>query len=337
MEDINFILFKESELKGEIPVEMVSVFDSNLHYLARLASEKLQDYISLRALKDANFRLNHGNETKKIGKMFGVLVAENKEGKIGYLQAFSGKLGSSNHHETFVPPVFDLLDPENFFNQGMTEITVLTNEINEFKDKKEFVEAREKAESESKIIKAEIKQISVKKAKLKQQRKVKRLEAKSELSEFDFQKLEAELAKDSIENKNRFKKIETELKKKLAQSSTKYREYSDVLDELVRFRKRKSSKLQQQLFDEYKFVNSNKEAKLLRSIFNDPKGFKMPAGAGECSAPKLFQYAFLNEYKPIALAEFWWGKSPKSEGKVHKEFYPPCEDKCVPILGFMLK
>ena len=94
--------------------------------------------------------------------------------------------------------------------------------------------------------------------------------------------------------------------------------------------------MQQKLFDEYAFFNQNLESKLLREIFNDPEGKKMPAGAGECAAPKLFQHAFKHGLKPLALAEFWWGKSPKAHEKIHGQFYPPCTDKCVPILGYML-
>src|SRR5690606_19855660 len=62
-----------------------------------------------------------------------------------------------------------------------------------------------------------------------------------------------------------------------------------------------------------------------------------PAGAGECAAPKLLQYAYQNQLKPLALAEFWWGAPPKSQVRKHKEFYPSCRSKCEPILGHMLQ
>ncbi|MEQ3690673.1 MAG: RluA family pseudouridine synthase, partial [Flavobacterium sp.] len=94
----------------------------------------------------------------------------------------------------------------------------------------------------------------------------------------------------------------------------------------------KSVQLQQQLFDNYAFHNQYKKSKSLGEIFkNNP-----PAGAGECAAPKLLHYAFQNDLKPIAMAEFWWGESPKSEIKKHKQFYPACTGKCEPILKHML-
>ena len=61
-----------------------------------------------------------------------------------------------------------------------------------------------------------------------------------------------------------------------------------------------------------------------------------PAGAGECAAPKLLQYAFQQQLTPLAMAEFWWGASPKSEMKKHQQYYPACSGKCQPILKHML-
>lgn len=109
------------------------------------------------------------------------------------------------------------------------------------------------------------------------------------------------------------------------------------LKKLIDIRKNKSTDLQQDIFDEYQFLNSEKQSKSLRNIFKDFKRKSNPAGAGECSAPKLFQYAFKHQLKPIALAEFWWGKSPKSGNKQHGMLYPPCTEKCEPILAYMLE
>ena len=98
----------------------------------------------------------------------------------------------------------------------------------------------------------------------------------------------------------------------------------------------KSAKLQQKIFDNYSFLNQQGETKLLCAIFEKTKSKVPSAGAGECAAPKLLQYAFEHEMQPIAIAEFWWGQSLKSGEKRHKSFYPACNDKCRPILGFML-
>ena len=63
---------------------------------------------------------------------------------------------------------------------------------------------------------------------------------------------------------------------------------------------------------------------------------KPPSGAGECAAPKLLHYAFKNNLKVLAIAEFWWGKNARPLERIHRQHYPACENKCRPILGYML-
>lgn len=106
---------------------------------------------------------------------------------------------------------------------------------------------------------------------------------------------------------------------------------------LQKERKNYSIALQNQLFKSYHFLNQFGEEKSLITVFKDAGYRNPPAGAGECAAPKLLQYAFQNELKPLALAEFWWGQSPKSPTWKHGELYVPCKEKCEPILAHMLK
>ena len=103
------------------------------------------------------------------------------------------------------------------------------------------------------------------------------------------------------------------------------------IEALKTLRRTNSVALQDQIFDSYHFINQAGKEKSLREIFTKP-----PSGAGECAAPKLLQYAFLNHMKPIAMAEFWWGLSPKSDFWKHGHFYPACKEKCEPILAHML-
>ena len=95
--------------------------------------------------------------------------------------------------------------------------------------------------------------------------------------------------------------------------------------------------MQLQLFEQYVFLNKDGKSKSLQEIFSHTAFGKPPGGAGECATPKLLQFAFANGYKPIAMAEFWWGAAPKSEIRKHKQFYPACTGKCKPILAHMLE
>lgn len=106
--------------------------------------------------------------------------------------------------------------------------------------------------------------------------------------------------------------------------------------ELKLRRKNYSKALQDKIFEQYHFLNKNGKSKGLIAIFKPSPARKPPAGAGECAAPKLLQYAFQNDMEPLGLAEFWWGLSPKSAHWKHRQFYPPCAEKCAPILAHML-
>lgn len=124
----------------------------------------------------------------------------------------------------------------------------------------------------------------------------------------------------------------------LKASQTNDIDFIDSKIELLKTqRKNLSIHLQNQLFDNYHFLNQFGDVKSLRTIFEDVRNQKPPSGAGECAAPKLLQYAFQHNMKPLAIAEFWWGLSPKSDFWKHGHFYPVCREKCEPILGHMLE
>jgi len=105
---------------------------------------------------------------------------------------------------------------------------------------------------------------------------------------------------------------------------------------LKTLRKTHSLSLQNRIFEQYHFLNKDGESKSLVELFENAGYKSPPAGAGECAAPKLLQYAFHNKMEPLALAEFWWGLSPKSVAWKHGQFYSPCKEKCAPILAHML-
>jgi tRNA pseudouridine32 synthase/23S rRNA pseudouridine746 synthase len=122
----------------------------------------------------------------------------------------------------------------------------------------------------------------------------------------------------------------SQLKKQLSKAN------NEQIQLLKKNRRNYSVALQKQIFDHYHFLNQAGEEKSLVDIFA-ASGYKNPpAGAGECAAPKLLQYAFQHQMKPLAIAEFWWGLSPKSATWKHKQFYPCCKEKCEPILAHIL-
>ena len=109
--------------------------------------------------------------------------------------------------------------------------------------------------------------------------------------------------------------------------------------------KKMSQELQLWLFHQYQLLNAKGETKNLVDIWQDyhcsPRIRKKyplpPGGTGDCCAPKLLQYAYSHHLKPVCMAEFWWGPSPKSEIRHHGQFYPACRGKCKPVLTWMLQ
>lgn len=109
--------------------------------------------------------------------------------------------------------------------------------------------------------------------------------------------------------------------------------------------KEMSQALQLWLFRQYRMLNACGEEKDLVEIWQDyhssprirEKYPLPPGGTGDCCAPKLLQYAYQHDLKPVCMAEFWWGPSPKSEVRHHGQFYPACSGKCKPVLAWMLQ
>ena len=173
------------------------------------------------------------------------------------------------------------------------------------------------------------------KTKKKERAELRKLESLS-LTTDEFERLIEDLKKESISQQLEFKLLTIQSQEKLTELKNQFEPLETELTDLKLLRKQKSNELQNKIFTHYTFINHKKEEKSLLAIFQETVFDKPPAGAGECAAPKLFQYAFKHDLTPICLAEFWWGMSPDSEIRVHKQFYSACRGKCEPILNHML-
>lgn len=118
-----------------------------------------------------------------------------------------------------------------------------------------------------------------------------------------------------------------------------------TIERLKARRKQMSEDLQLWLFHQYQFLNARGETRDLVAVWQSyhcsPKIQKRyplpPGGTGDCCAPKLLQYAYLHGLKPLCMAEFWWGPSPKTDIRHHGQYYPACRGKCKPVLTWMLQ
>ena len=305
------------------------------HPLAQIAAAELQKELETRDFNH-DFGINNSQRNGAIGKMFGVLVVRTNKGEIGFLKAFSGKLGESNFHSGFVPPVFDLLHKDGFFRKEEAVLNQLNKEIDDFEKSEGYNQLKEEYKNLENQIQKELSEFKSYLKKKKQERDEVRNAERSNLSENEYALLIEKLKNESISQQLEYKRLAKTSTNKLEDGRIEIDRTELKLVELKSLRKQKSYDLQNKIFEHYSFLNQNKEKRSLLSIFKDSIFQVPPAGAGECAAPKLFQFAFLTDLEPICMAEFWWGMPPDSEVRVHRQYYPACRGKCEPILNHML-
>lgn len=305
-----------------LPERFTYPFCYTPHPLCVMAAEEVQHYLS---------KQSEWQEELSQGKMFGVLIVQTKDGSIGYLTAFSGILAGKNIHPYFVPPVYDLLQSQGFFKIEEENISAINHRIRRLEEDKKYIDLRsnltqttQSAQDALSIAKTQLKEAKDKRELL---RKTGQLNAKEE----------AELIRESQFQKAEYKRLERSWKDKIASLQVEAGNWEKQIQELKTERKVRSAALQQQLFEQFRMLNYRGEVITLCDIFEQTVHKTPPAGAGECAAPKLLQQAYLHHWKPIAMAEFWWGNSPKNEVRHHGYYYPACKGKCEPILRHMLQ
>ena len=265
--------------------------------------------------------------------MFGVLVVEyeDESGALqrGFLAAYSGLLGGRNDWPYFVPPVFDAQQPDGHFKRTEREISAINREIAAIEHDPEYLQSVEQHEQTKKRLQAEVDAFKAEVDAAKVRRDARRKSGEP-LSEEE----QAEMIRES-----QFMKAELRRRRKAMEqaNSTLHIPHSTFLKSLQRKRKQMSDELQRWLFAAYRMLNAKGEERDLIDIFREYTHAMPPAGAGDCCAPKLLQYAYLHRLRPVCMAEFWWGESPASEIRHHLHYYPACRSKCLPILTHMLK
>lgn len=316
------IHFFKQNIEGiSLPEKFTFPFHYTPHPLTRIAADEVRSYLST--------RLDWQDEIGK-GKMFGVLIVRTSDGSIGYLAAFSGNLAGSNMHDFFVPPVYDLLNPDGYFRKEESEISALNRRISEISRSDSYLMAK-KEQEEIKIQASS----SLASAKEELKRGKKERDEKRANSNLSPEELDA-MIRESQFQKAEYKRLENSWKEKLNEVEQKVKAFDTEILQLKQERKTRSAALQLWLFKQFDMLNAKGEHKDLCEIFKDtPQGLP-PAGAGECALPKLLQYAYIHGLQPLAMGEFWCGMSPKDEIRHDGYFYPSCKGKCEPILKHML-
>ncbi|WP_445915263.1 pseudouridine synthase [Flavobacterium sp.] len=327
MKESFFQPFKTNISGISLPEKFTFPFYYEPHELSVIASNELQAYLETQTDFEHNFGLIENQEGLIIGKMFGVLVCQNQVGELGYLWAFSGKLAGVNQLRYFVPTIFDMLQEDGFFRKEEEVLNAINRQIEVLENSEELQSKKSQLENTKNEAATDIQNQKDKIKRLKLERDEKRISF-TNLSSSEIEQLEVELSEESKKESILLKKMTKYWNFQIEKAQKEVNLLLDEINQLKEERRLKSGALQQKLFAEYSFLNQFGARKSIGEIFNN----NPPAGAGECAAPKLLHYAFEHHLKPIAMAEFWWGQSPKSEIRKHKQFYPACKSKCEPIL-----
>ena len=266
------------------------------------------------------------------GKMYGVLVVEAPGGCLAFLAAHSGLLGGRNDWPFFVPPVFDAQQPDGHFKIKEREISGMNRRIAELLQRPQLFEARQRLEQ----VRQQTDRVIAREREEVKARKARRDTMRREQPQMD-DATKAMLIRESQHDKAQLRR----LMKRCEASVAEHKEALDILESeieaLKRERREGSDALQRWLFDQYVMLNAKGMRRTLIDIFARFNGTLPPAGAGDCCAPKLLQFAYAHNLRPVSLAEFWLGAPPPTEVRRHLQFYPPCRSKCYPILQFMLQ
>ncbi len=324
-----FSFFEHDTSHLDLPRKFTFPFYYQPQPLAVLAVEQLQQQLEMQA--DVI-----GNEDNT-GKMFGVLVVKNSQQQLGYLAAYSGQLDDHISDINFVPFVSDMQLQDTIFLAENRIINNINAEIEQLENSEQLSAMNFKFNQASETYQQKLLTQQSLMITSRQDRKQQRSAAIEQLSDTEFEQLKIVLSGQSIQEKKQLQALKLHWQEKLELLQQDLQQVNNEIAKLRKQRKSRSRNLQKKLFAQYQFLNANGETKDLNAIFAELPEHTPPAGAGDCAAPKLLQYAYQHDLMPIAMAEFWWGAAPKSAIRQHKNYYPSCYSKCQPILGHMLK
>jgi tRNA pseudouridine32 synthase/23S rRNA pseudouridine746 synthase len=302
------------------PCALANPFRYSPHLAVKEAARLVTNHID----EDAALRADFAE-----GKMLGVMVVKHRPtNTLGYIAAFSGNVGGKSHIEGFVPPVFDLLDPDGEFKRKEAEITEINKAVQALSQSSQMERLKMELAEAERNRDIEIESARVRMTDSKKQREEMRRGCSDDA-------VLAALTRESQFEKAELKRLKSAWEERISVIRHSLEELTDELDQMKARRAVMSEKLQDWIFRQYIVHNSMGEASTIAEIF-EQKGLTPPGGTGECAAPKLLEYAYRNDLEPLAMGEFWYGCSPQTAVRTHGHFYPSCTSKCGPLLGYML-
>ncbi len=327
----------DSSFKDTLPEKFTFPFLYEPHPLAVEAAEQLKSYLD--GFDNWFYDLNLGPENYQhpLGKMFGVLVVMDQNGELGHLWAYSGVITGEQKNTEFVPLVFNMFSADSLYAQENSKLDDLNKKIDSLETDAIYLKSKKSLEQLKRENELLINNQRKKHSILKANRKAERQKASETLNGPEYQKLLDLHQTQGMHAKFLLKEYKIYLDEKLIPLENLISKQELEIKTLKQKRKNLSNLLQQWIFEQYSFLNANGDRKNAMELFKNVPPYLPPSGTGDCAAPKLLQYAYLNDLKPLAMAEFWYGESLRSQIRKHGHYYPSCRSKCEPLLEHMLQ
>ncbi|MEM6838276.1 MAG: pseudouridine synthase [Cyanobacteria bacterium P01_C01_bin.120] len=288
----------------------------------RLPRTKAAEAIARRLMQ----QLAAADRYQQEGKMYGVLLAQTPAGEPVVLKAFSGLLNGQSDLAGWVPPI-----------PGRAQVSLL--EIQTLQQLEQIKQAliglqqlpeRALLAEQEKTFQDQLNALTVKHRQRKQERDRLRQQYTVTLTGSNLQQVLDTLMHQSQQDGGDRRRLKRQRDQALFPLRQAVADADAQITALKRQRRDLSRQLQAQMHTAYALTNFAGETAALQSLW--PTG--LPTGTGDCAAPKLLHYAATHQFKPLALAEFWWG--PATTDKQPGQFYGACKDRCQPIMGFLL-
>ncbi len=309
--------FHELSSNLPLPTQLNNPFSYEPHPLCLMAAQEVCRHLEQSPLHDEVMA----------GKMLGVLVCQRADGRVGFLAAYSGQLGGREDWPWFVPAVFDYLQPDGYFKREEGAITLINRQIASLEQATEHRQAQAELQRLRRQGEAEIAEYRLLMGEAKERR-----DALRQTGGHD----DEALIRESQYQKAELRRLKHRWQEQTALAEAVLKPLDEAISTLKAERSRRSDALQRWLFDHFVMLNDRGEQRTLTDIFAHTPQHTPPAGAGECCAPKLLQHAYQHCLRPLAMAEFWQGPSPRAEVRHHGHYYPACRGKCKPILEWMI-
>lgn len=317
------------EAHGERPRVFPSPFDQRdphplAQHAARLVQAELREGFIAPGIPTSLLK----KETPESpgGKMFGVLVFETPDSRVGFIRALSGQLGRAWNVEGYAPALFDVALRTAVEPPAEVVVKDLTARVDAARADVTLHSLREELQSLEATQSARRVAMKTRHAENKRARRVER-EATSDPAVLHA--LDQRSRGDDAERRTH----EAQCREERATLEARVKPLERRLAALERLRRLVSREAMRRIWDSYVLTSFSGRTTTLRALF--PEG-DPPSGAADCAAPRLLDAARRNGWKPLALAEFWWGDAPPGGSRVEGCWYPACLEKCGPVLPFLL-